>query len=207
MSKQQRAELTRSRLVDAAARLFERRGFAGTNINDITDAAGVTKGALYFHFSAKEDLVGAVQAEVAQALEELAARAVRAVCSVQALIDLTHGLGRALVADPLVRAGFRVARECGEQGPPFDDCHRSWSEVVGVVAASGEAAGALGEGVAAADAAATVLAVTLGLEALSASGARAVPLSDSLTAVWRVVIPGIAEAGRVPALLPGGSAV
>lgn len=45
------------RLVDAALRLFAERGFEGTSVQDIVEAAHVTKGAMYHYFGAKEDLL------------------------------------------------------------------------------------------------------------------------------------------------------
>ena len=46
---------TRERLLNAAALLFTRLGFAGASIDDIADAAGCTKGAFYANFGSKED--------------------------------------------------------------------------------------------------------------------------------------------------------
>ena len=58
--KQERAEATRDALIEAARSLFGERGFSGTSLDEIVRAAGVTKGALYHHFSDKETLFAAV---------------------------------------------------------------------------------------------------------------------------------------------------
>ena len=58
--KQERGEATREALVDAARRLFGERGFNSTSLDEIVKEAGVTKGALYHHFSDKEELFKAV---------------------------------------------------------------------------------------------------------------------------------------------------
>ena len=47
---------TRAEILDQAARLFRLRGHAGTNIDDIMLAAGLTRGAFYAHFTSKDDL-------------------------------------------------------------------------------------------------------------------------------------------------------
>src|SRR5580765_5037409 len=47
---------TRAEILDHAARLFRLRGHAGTNIDDIMLAAGLTRGAFYAHFASKDDL-------------------------------------------------------------------------------------------------------------------------------------------------------
>src|SRR3954453_9305597 len=56
---QRRAE-TRSRLLDAAADLFARKGFHATSAEAVADAADRTTGALYDHFGGKEGLLFAL---------------------------------------------------------------------------------------------------------------------------------------------------
>ena len=58
------AERTRERLVQAASREIYRAGFQSASLDTILDAAGVTKGALYYHFDSKEALGYAVVDEI-----------------------------------------------------------------------------------------------------------------------------------------------
>ncbi len=51
---------SREMLLASATHLFGRRGYHGTTIEDITRASGVSRGALYWHFSSKSELLGAV---------------------------------------------------------------------------------------------------------------------------------------------------
>lgn len=55
---------TRRALVRAARRLFNRRGYAATSLNDVCRQAHLTKGAFYHYFDTKEDLFVAVLEEV-----------------------------------------------------------------------------------------------------------------------------------------------
>lgn len=48
--------LTRERLLEAAARVFARRGFAGVSVEEIADEAGFSKGAVYSNFATKDEL-------------------------------------------------------------------------------------------------------------------------------------------------------
>lgn len=50
----------RTALLDAAEQLVLRRGFGGTGVTAIADAAGVTKGAFFHHFSDKQALADAL---------------------------------------------------------------------------------------------------------------------------------------------------
>ncbi len=52
------------RLVLAAQALFAEKGFAGTSVQDVVDRAGVTKGAMYHYFAAKEDLLHEIYGRV-----------------------------------------------------------------------------------------------------------------------------------------------
>jgi AcrR family transcriptional regulator len=55
-----RRELTRTALVEAAADVFARRGFYAASLDEIAEAAGFTRGAIYSNFGGKEDLLFAV---------------------------------------------------------------------------------------------------------------------------------------------------
>lgn len=51
---------TRDRIIEAAEDVFDRRGFAGTGIDQITDAAGVSSRTLHKHLSSKTGLIAFV---------------------------------------------------------------------------------------------------------------------------------------------------
>jgi AcrR family transcriptional regulator len=51
---------TRQRIQDAARQLFTQKGVQRTSLQDIADRLGVTKPALYYHFSSREDLVRSI---------------------------------------------------------------------------------------------------------------------------------------------------
>jgi len=60
VDKQGRKDATRSRILDAAARMFNENGFAATSLRDIAAAADMKAGSLYYHFDSKEDIVAEV---------------------------------------------------------------------------------------------------------------------------------------------------
>ncbi len=67
-SNRERTEATRTALLGAARRLFIERGYAETATPDIVAAAGVTRGALYHHFTDKRALFRAVVEQEAAAV-------------------------------------------------------------------------------------------------------------------------------------------
>jgi AcrR family transcriptional regulator len=54
---------TRTRLLEAAARVYARRGFGGATLDEVAAEAGFTKGAVYAHFGSKENLLLALMEE------------------------------------------------------------------------------------------------------------------------------------------------
>jgi TetR/AcrR family transcriptional regulator, transcriptional repressor for nem operon len=51
-----KGELTRQRIIEEAAPIFNQRGFAGCSMQDVLDATGLEKGGVYRHFASKEEL-------------------------------------------------------------------------------------------------------------------------------------------------------
>ena len=75
--KAEQFDQTRRLLLEVARRLFAERGYAGTGTEEVVQQAGVTRGALYYHFRDKRDLFRAVvedlQQELMQRIQEAAA--------------------------------------------------------------------------------------------------------------------------------------
>jgi AcrR family transcriptional regulator len=63
-----RGDVTRDELIRAARALFAERAYAGVGTEEIVARAGVTRGALYHHFTDKRDLFRAVHEELEQEL-------------------------------------------------------------------------------------------------------------------------------------------
>src|SRR3954470_9856867 len=65
---------TRAALLDAAARVYARRGFDGATLDEVADEAGFTKGAVYAHFGSKDNLLLALMEEyvAAEVAEQVA---------------------------------------------------------------------------------------------------------------------------------------
>ncbi|MBO1414600.1 ScbR family autoregulator-binding transcription factor [Streptomyces sp. FH025] len=109
MVKQERAGRTRQAVLLAAAGTFAQVGFEAASLVDISRRAGVSKGALYFHFVSKQALAEGVRAAAGREIGSAALRALRAEGpALQSLIDFSHELARLLREDVVVRAGVRL---------------------------------------------------------------------------------------------------
>ena len=51
-----KGEQTRKKIVQAAAPIFNQRGYEGSSLNDLMEATGLQKGGIYRHFASKEEL-------------------------------------------------------------------------------------------------------------------------------------------------------
>ncbi|MFZ5556158.1 MAG: TetR family transcriptional regulator [Pseudomonadota bacterium] len=65
------AQETRNGILDAAERMFGERGVSRTSLEDIADAAGVTRGAIYWHFANKNELFQAMADRVLLPMEDI----------------------------------------------------------------------------------------------------------------------------------------
>ncbi len=66
---------SRTRLLDAALRLVRTKGYTATSVEDICEAAGLTKGSFFHHFASKEELALAAAAHFAAMADGLFAAA------------------------------------------------------------------------------------------------------------------------------------
>lgn len=96
-SNRDRTEATRGDLIAAARRLFTEKSYAETGTPEIVAAAGVTRGALYHHFSDKQALFAAVAEQEASAVaDEIERAAPVALGAREALLAGTEAYLRAM---------------------------------------------------------------------------------------------------------------
>ncbi len=122
MVKQERAARTRRSLIEAASEVFAEAGFAPASLGAISARAGVSNGALHFHFANKNMLAEAVEAQAAETVARITGAArERQGDSLQAVVDATHDLMDTLARDTVVRAGFQLAADSAARAtPPVD---------------------------------------------------------------------------------------
>jgi AcrR family transcriptional regulator len=206
VTKQARSEYTRLHLIRSAAELFDRNGFSGATLDDVSRAAGVTKGAFYFHFASKKELGGAIQAEACGMLRSFVDKVTATEAyALQSLIDITHMLARWLDSEPVIRASLRTARECGDRGRPFVDFYVELLSTVDATLLRAQRAGELADDVVIDVVSTLVITVCVGIEVLWWAGVRRGNMRAGLGDVWTLMLPGVVSANRLGEYHAGGS--
>lgn len=207
MTKQARAQHTRMHLVRSAAELFDRNGFAGATLDEVSRAAGVTKGAFYFHFASKKELGGAIQAEACTMLRVFVDRLVATEThALQSLIDITHMLAAWVDTEAVVRASLRTARECGDRGRPFIDFYLELMATVDATLRRAARGGELHGDVVIDVVSTLVVTFCVGIDVLWWAGIRQGSARAGLADLWDMILPGIVSPARAGQLQAGGSA-
>jgi AcrR family transcriptional regulator len=112
VAQQARAVRTRTLILDAAGAVFAELGYEKATVSDFLAHSGVTKGALYFHFSSKEDIARALLAEQIPGEDLVPARRHR----LQEVADGLIALAGRLRDDARARGCFRLCLEHGPDG-------------------------------------------------------------------------------------------
>ncbi|WP_020659612.1 TetR/AcrR family transcriptional regulator [Amycolatopsis benzoatilytica] len=90
-----RRELVENELYEHATRLFAERGFAGTSLQDVADAMGMTRPALYYYVKSKDELLAKLVTEVTSGpldeLKELAARGLDPLATLRGIVEVLVG--------------------------------------------------------------------------------------------------------------------
>ncbi|MFJ3222569.1 ScbR family autoregulator-binding transcription factor [Streptomyces sp. NPDC086783] len=106
MARQERAVRTKLAILNAAAAVFDERGYEAATIGEVLARAGVTKGALYFHFPSKQALAEGVLGQ------QFATVAVgRQASRLQEFVDTGLLVAYQMRRDPMVSAVARLSLE------------------------------------------------------------------------------------------------
>jgi AcrR family transcriptional regulator len=98
-------EKTRSAILRQSGELFNVQGYKATSLSDITEATGLTKGAIYKHFGSKEELEWAACNESFGRLSRSLREAVEGKPTAPARLLAVTEFFRTYVTDPVIRGG------------------------------------------------------------------------------------------------------
>lgn len=201
-ARQERAEITRQAILQGAAVAFDRAGFDGTSLSDVVRHAGVTKGALYFHFQSKEALARTLMDEQFQVSEEVPATEDP---GLQTVIDLSHQMAFGLRTDVRIRAGIRLVVEFGSFTRPDRAPYDTWIATCHGCLVPAQERGDVLPSLDAYDVATFLVGAFTGIQVTSHVRTGREDLHTRITDLWNLLLPGIVPADRLPRFNPAGS--
>jgi len=189
---QERAIATRYAVMQAAAQLFEERGYAGTSVGDVVRLSGHTSGSVYFHFNSKEGLARAVAEAYHSLWPELIERCMSAPEAVLVRTIALHlAVADAYRDDVLVRAGARLWFERSSIGTPLPAPFAGWITVTRGLLDEARACGEVGAAIDSGRAAHLIVASFFGTHTVDdALGCRD-QLAGHVLYMWRLLLPGL----------------
>lgn len=201
MVTQSRALATRDAILRGAAEVFGARGYGLASISDIAKAAGLTKGALYFHFASKDELAVAVIAEQhRRTMEASAAILAEGRPALESLVLLSGSLGRQLLEDPVVEAGIRLTTDLGTADQAIVEPYEDWFRAIEELTRKAIGEGDVSERVDPAMFAHLLSPAFTGVQLVSATLNGRADLLQRIRELWIVLLPGIVADGRLDAL-------
>ncbi|MCX4783641.1 ScbR family autoregulator-binding transcription factor [Streptomyces sp. NBC_01264] len=204
MAIQERAVRTRAAVLRSAAEIFDTDGFVSASLSAIAQRAGVSSGALHFHFANKGTLAEAIETAAEQRLRRITGPAPDGpqddgsqgeLDPIQNLVETSHHLFDRLTTDIILRAGFTLG--CEPAWPSPVDLHGQWRDWIESALRRASQLGALADGTKPEDVVTVVAASTVGFEALG----RKDPVwlsQQRLGQFWQFILPRLVPPGTGP---------
>ncbi|CAK7283456.1 ScbR family autoregulator-binding transcription factor [Streptomyces misionensis] len=191
MAQQERAVRTRRAVLEAAAAVFAERGYAAATIAEILNRAGVTKGALYFHFDSKAALArGVLQEQISTEYH------VPRELKLQEWVDAGMTLADRLPREPLLLAGVRLSADLRGRNV-FGSAWPAWAEFTATRLAEAKSRGEVLAHVVPEESAQVFLGAWTGVQLVSQALADWADLDERMAALFDHLLPAIA----VPSVL------
>ncbi|MER7394852.1 ScbR family autoregulator-binding transcription factor [Streptomyces sp. NPDC000151] len=185
--RQDRALHTRATIVRAAAEVFAEQGYAGASVTRITERAGLTMGAMYFHFKNKAALAREIVLDQPGRVQTP-----RTSVGLQHAVDITLAWARQLLDDPVLLAGARLVMEQEEFIGPEQNSHQQWVRIFEAELATAEERGELLDGCDRGALARLIVNACTGaqMHAQMATGHRDLPVR--VAEMWGCLLPALA---------------
>jgi len=196
MVTQQRSLISRTAIITAAAHVFVRRGYAASTIALISEEAGLTKGAIYFHFSSKDLIARAVIEKQQETIALISASFDMSQSSLAILVLATRDLGRRMQSDIVVRAGLQLAVEVGVFGDPVTSTYADWSDMVRVLVQGAIEQGDVRRNVDPEVFVRFFISAFTGIQIVSGVTTDLEDIQLRINDLWEVVLPGVVLTGR-----------
>ncbi|WP_328314686.1 TetR/AcrR family transcriptional regulator [Streptomyces sp. NBC_00442] len=186
MAKQDRAIRTRRSILEAAAKVFEERGYQAATISEILNEAGVTKGALYFHFQSKEHLALGLLDEQDEGLT-VPFRP----CKIQEVVDVIVLFTHRLQTSQMVRASVHLTLDQQASGLDRTGPFLAWGEMMRGLLHEARQQGELLPHVVTDETADVLVGSYAGIQAMSHALSSYQDLGQRVTTLLRHILPSV----------------
>ncbi|WTA94875.1 TetR/AcrR family transcriptional regulator (plasmid) [Streptomyces cyaneofuscatus] len=186
--KAQQAARTRQKVLLAAAEVFDEAGYEQASVTRIVERAGLTLGALYFHFGSKQGLAEALMNAQPTTIEPHLEST-----GLQRLVDITLVWADRMKRDPILRAGVRLAVEQGSHGMNDATSFEEWRELMRSHLDVARRESELREGICPDRLARFVVGACTGLQVYSNLAAGHADLTERVCDMWDLLLPSVAS--------------
>ncbi|WP_030147229.1 MULTISPECIES: ScbR family autoregulator-binding transcription factor [unclassified Streptomyces] len=187
---QDRAVRTRETIIRGAAEVFDEYGFNGASISRIMQRAGVSQGAMYFHFKSKEDLARAVMnAQADTIVPQLDSH------GLQRIVDMTFVWAWQIQRDVLLRAGVRLTNEQEGTGVRDATPYLEWARILETALRQAQEEGDIVESVDVLKVSEFLVSACTGLQMYANAVSGRQDLPERVVSMWQILLPGLATAG------------
>lgn len=190
-----RAKRTRADLLEAARRVFANQSYAGATIDDITAEAGVSKGAFYFHFDSKEDILVALVTdwanEISEGVQDLTRTGNLEGAGLRAALNRLFSVGNSTWQPRLVLEFLSQAEQHERVGEVLVAAQDAWRTAMAKLISKARRAGVADEGLSPDAIAAALLAIRDGLlmQACLPGSGREIDLRSATKAALALLQP------------------
>ncbi|MFF4737883.1 ScbR family autoregulator-binding transcription factor [Streptomyces sp. NPDC001262] len=189
MAQQERAIRTRQAILEAAGKVFDESGYEAATIAHILACAKVTRGALYFHFSSKEDLARGVLDE-AVTTEGVSPQPFK----LQELVDTSLLLAYRVQREPLLRASIRLSVDQRARAM-FGTRWPDWITVTAALVQDAKDQGETLPHVVPEEVARLMVGAWTGVQLISEAMPEPPELADEISLLYQLMMPNIAVPG------------
>jgi AcrR family transcriptional regulator len=195
MAQQERGRKSRRALLEAAARVFDERGYDAASTNEILARTGLTRGSMYHHFRSKEAIALALLDAHAEALE-----VTEHPVKVQSIIDLTLDFAKRLQHDPVLRASVRLTIEQTSFACPSRTAYEQSNRTILELLRQADDQREILPGIDLQEATSTIVGSFTGLQIMSQAYTGRADLPERITSFWRFLLPGLVVPGLISRL-------
>ncbi|MER6298720.1 ScbR family autoregulator-binding transcription factor [Kitasatospora sp. NPDC001539] len=196
--RQERARRTRRLILEAAASVFDEFGYERATIGEVVSRAGVTRGAVYFHFASKRDLArGVVEEQFGQ--DGVPERS----CKLQEFVDTGMVVAHLMPRDPLLSAGARLSLGQDLSDDLGGGAIRTWIDRTEALLVAAGQRGELLPHVVPADTAWVITAAWTGVQIQSQKLSGRADLEQRVSGLFQHLMPSIAVPGVLGSLQMG----